>query len=80
VSSASNSQAFTTTGASQGATSIPVSSVTPNYAYPTSSTVSASIGVSIIAPASTLVPIRVPAGSTLIPTYTSTPTWVVEGE
>lgn len=43
-------------------------------------TMAISGGPTITIPASACVPVRVPAGKTLTPTYTSAPTWVVEGE
>lgn len=39
VTSGSHNQTFTTTGAAAGATTIPISSVTPNFAYPSSTSV-----------------------------------------
>jgi hypothetical protein len=80
VSSGTNTQTFTTTGAAVGATTISVTSATPNFAYPVGSAISAGSGVTITVPAIAVIPIRVPAGSILTPTYTSAPTWVVEGE
>lgn len=43
-------------------------------------TVAISGGPTITIPASSLVPVFVPAGETLTPTYTTAPTWVVEGQ
>lgn len=43
-------------------------------------TVAISSGPTITIPASGLVAVFVPAGETLTPTYTSAPTWVVEGQ
>lgn len=45
-----------------------------------SSTFAISGGPTITLPASAVLAIRVPAGETLTPTYTTAPTWVVEGE
>jgi hypothetical protein len=42
-------------------------------------TLAISGGPTITVPASAVVPVLVPAGQTLTPTYTSAPTWVVEG-
>lgn len=42
-------------------------------------TLAISGGPTITVPASAVVPVLVPAGKTLTPTYTSAPTWVVEG-
>lgn len=47
VTSGSNSQTFTTTGAAAGATSLTVSSVTPTFAFPIGSTVSATLWLKI---------------------------------
>jgi hypothetical protein len=41
ITSGANTQSFTTTGAAASATSIPITSATPNYAYPTTSTLTA---------------------------------------
>ena len=43
-------------------------------------TVAVSGGPTLTLPASSLVAVRVPAGTTLTPTYTAAPTWKVEGE
>ena len=45
-----------------------------------SCTVAISGGPTITVPASAVVPVFVPAGQTITPTYTNAPTWVVEGQ
>jgi len=62
VSPAGNDRWFYITASSSGTTSVSVSGAT---------------AASITIPAGACVPVFVPAGSTLTPTYTSVPTWVV---